>query len=208
MQARAHHGRMRVALFGGSFDPPHVGHQLAALYVLETFPVDELWLVPVFRHVFDKRLTPYRHRLAMCQLVGESLGPRVHVSTIEEELGGPSYTLHMVRRLQQKYPEVDFSLVIGSDLLKERERWYGWTELSTALPFLVLSRGGIEPTCEQRRRSGDISHQEQLCLPEVSSTSVRAALARGGKPTGWVSRRVLDYITEHSLYQASEEERA
>lgn len=208
MQARAHHGNMRVALFGGSFDPPHVGHQLAALYVLETFPVDELWLVPVFRHVFDKRLTPYRHRLAMCQLFCESLGPRVRVSTIEEELGGPSYTLHMVRRLQQKHPAVDFSLVIGSDLLKERERWYGWAELASALPFLLLSRGGSEPASDQVRRSGDISHQEQLCLPEVSSTSVRAALSRGGKPTGWVSRRILDYITEHSLYQASEEERA
>jgi len=135
---------MRVALFGGSFDPPHIGHQLACLYVLETFPIDELWLVPVFRHAFDKRLTSYRHRLAMCELLAQSLSPRVRISQVEEELGGPSYTLHMVRRLREKHPGVEFSLVIGSDLLKERERWYGWRELSSMLPFLVLQRGGAE----------------------------------------------------------------
>lgn len=199
---------MRVALFGGSFDPPHVGHQLAALYVLETFPVDELWLVPVFRHAFDKRLSPYRHRVAMCQLLADSLGPRVHVSTIEEELGGPSYTLHMVKQLRHKHPEVEFSLVVGSDLLKERERWYGWSELSKTLPFLVLHRGGAEPAGSASSASGDISHREALRLPEVSSTSCRAALSQGSRPTGLVSRRVLDYIDQHALYQASEEERA
>lgn len=208
MEAEAHHGRMRVALFGGSFDPPHVGHQLAALYVLETFPVDELWLVPVFRHVFDKRLTPFRHRLAMCQLLADSLGPRVHVSTIEEELGGPSYTLHMVQRLMQKHPSVEFSMVIGSDLLKERERWFGFPELAKLLPFLVLHRSGSDSDAVVPVSSGDISHHEVLRLPEVSSTGCRAALSKGGRPTGWVCRRVLDYIEQHALYQASEEERA
>lgn len=198
---------MRVALFGGSFDPPHVGHQLAALYVLETFPVDELWLVPVFRHVFDKRLVPYRHRLEMCRLMAQSLGSRVQVSTVEEELGGPSYTLHMVRRLREKHPGVEFSLVIGSDLLKERERWYGWPELSATLPFLVLHRGGCEAAVDHAVHASDIHHQEPLRLPEVSSTAVRTILAQGDKPTGWVSRAVLRYVEEHSLYQATEEER-
>lgn len=199
---------MRVALFGGSFDPPHVGHQLAALYVLETFPVDELWLIPVFRHVFDKRLTPYRHRLEMCRLMAQSLGSRAQVSTVEEELGGPSYTLHMVRRLREKHPGIEFSLVIGSDLLKERERWYGWPELSVTLPFLVLNRGGCEAALGHSSHASDIYHQEPLRLPEVSSTAVRATLAQGDKPTGWVSRAILRYVEEHSLYQASEEERS
>ncbi len=199
---------MRVALFGGSFDPPHVGHQLACLYVLETFPIDELWLVPVFRHVFDKRLTPYRHRLAMCDRLAQSLGPRVHVSTVEEELGGPSYTLHMVRRLMDKHPGAEFSLVIGSDLLKERERWYGWHELASLLPFLVLHRGGADSDHTPESPACDIYHHEALRLPEVSSTHVRTALAQGVMPTGWVSRSILTYIEDHSLYQAAEEDRS
>lgn len=202
------HERMRVALFGGSFDPPHVGHQLASLYVLETFPVDELWLVPVFRHAFDKRLTPYQHRLAMCDRLAQSLGTRARVSSVEEELGGPSYTLHMVRRLQHKHPDIEFSLVIGSDLIKERERWFGWHELSSRLPFLVLHRGGSDSSARPDPPACDIFHHEQLILPEVSSTAVRAALSQGNCPTGWISRSVLSYIEDHSLYLAKEEERS
>ena len=68
---------MRVALFGGSFNPPHVAHQLAALYVLETAPVDELWFVPAFEHAFGKPLAPFDDRLAMCELAAAALGPRV-----------------------------------------------------------------------------------------------------------------------------------
>jgi hypothetical protein len=65
-----------VALLGGSFNPPHVGHLLLAQYVLATAPVDELWLLPTFRHAFGKDLAPYDDRLAMCELVAAELGPR------------------------------------------------------------------------------------------------------------------------------------
>ncbi|HEY6038658.1 MAG TPA: hypothetical protein VIV58_30455, partial [Kofleriaceae bacterium] len=76
----------RIALFGGSFNPPHVAHQLVALYVLETQPVDELWFVPTFVHPFHKQLVPYEDRLAMCELAAAPLGPRVKVSRAEQEL--------------------------------------------------------------------------------------------------------------------------
>ncbi len=59
---------MRVAVFGGSFNPPHVAHQFVALYVLETAGVDELWLVPCAKHTFEKLLAPFSHRLRMCEL--------------------------------------------------------------------------------------------------------------------------------------------
>ena len=134
---------MRVALFGGSFDPPHVGHQLACLYVLLTYPVDEVWMIPVFRHAFDKRWAPFAHRVAMCERAAAAIGPAVRVSTIEQELAGPSYTLLTVRALKERHPEHDFALVIGADLIKERERWYGWPELAQLVPFLVLRRGGV-----------------------------------------------------------------
>lgn len=194
------YGRMRVALFGGSFDPPHVGHQLAALTVLETFPVDALWFVPVFQHAFDKQLAPYPHRLALCELIANSLGPRAQVCRVEERLQKPSYTLRMVRTLQQDHPGHQFSLVVGSDLLRERERWWGFAELSRLLPFLVLPRAGAEADQTCRLLPTDVFHPERLVLPPVSSTEVRAALHRGTAPTGWVSRRVLDYIAQHALY--------
>src|SRR5262245_50635237 len=77
----------RIALFGGSYDPPHIAHQMAALYVLETQPVDELWIVPTYVHPFEtKHLLPFKHRVEMCKLMAAPLGDRVTVSKIEEEL--------------------------------------------------------------------------------------------------------------------------
>ena len=75
----------RIALFGGSFNPPHLAHSLVALYVLETAPVDELWITPTFRHAFGKDLASYDDRIAMCELAAAALGPRVRVSRAEED---------------------------------------------------------------------------------------------------------------------------
>ena len=106
---------MRVALFGGSFNPPHVGHQLVALTVLETHAVDQLWMIPCFRHPFDKALAPFPDRLAMCALAMRALGERAQVCDIEGQLGGESRTLLTILALKKVHPEVEFHLVIGAD---------------------------------------------------------------------------------------------
>ncbi|HKA89152.1 MAG TPA: nicotinate-nicotinamide nucleotide adenylyltransferase, partial [Haliangiales bacterium] len=115
------------AVFGGSFNPPHVAHQMACLYVLETEPVDAVMVVPTFRHPFDKHLCPYEHRLEMARLAMAPLGPRVVVSDIERGLGGEaSLTLHTLEALAAAHPGIGLRLVIGSDILREREKWYRW----------------------------------------------------------------------------------
>ncbi|HXU61106.1 MAG TPA: nicotinate (nicotinamide) nucleotide adenylyltransferase [Polyangia bacterium] len=183
---------MRVAIFGGSFNPPHVAHQMAALYVLETAPVDELWLVPAVRHAFGKALAPFADRLAMCERAAAALGPRVRVSAIERELGEESRTLRTVRRLQQDHPADSFSLVIGADLLGEVPSWLGGAELQRTVPFIVVGRGGF-------------SAEAPVMLPAVSSRQVRAALAAGQDVSALVPRAVLDYISAHNLYKSGEE---
>jgi nicotinate-nucleotide adenylyltransferase len=183
---------MRVAIFGGSFNPPHVAHQMAALYVLETAPVDELWLVPAVRHAFGKTLAPFADRLAMCERAAAPLGPRVRVSAIERELGEESRTLKTIRRLQQDHPGTSFSLVIGADLLGEVPSWFGGAELQRTVPFIVVGRAGF-------------STGATVELPAVSSRQVRAALAAGQDVSGLVPRAVLDYISAHNLYKAGEE---
>ncbi len=187
---------MRVAIFGGSFNPPHVAHQMAALYVLETAPVDELWLVPAVRHAFGKALAPFADRLAMCERAAAALGPRVRVDPIERDLGEESRTLRTIRRLQQDHPGHAFSLVIGADLLREVPSWMGGAELQRTVPFIVVGRAGFGA-------SPDATAAVEL--PAVSSRQVRAALAAGQDVSALVPRAVLDYISAHNLYKAGEE---
>ncbi len=139
-------GGRRIALYGGSFNPPHVAHQMVGLYVLETAPVDELWIVPAFIHAFGKPLAPFEDRLQMCALAVAALGSRARVSDVERELGGPSRTLHTLHRLRERHPGHEFSLVIGADLVDEVPSWLGGDELRRTVPFIVVGRG-VETGC-------------------------------------------------------------
>ncbi len=178
-----------VAVFGGSFNPPHVAHQLAALYVLETQPVDELLVIPTWRHAFDKALAPFADRMEMCRRAMAPLGPRVQISAIEEELGGEaSRTIVTLEALSARRPEATFRLVIGADLLREREKWWRWPDIERLAPPIVIGRAGYP--------GGD----DAVELAAVSSTEIRARLAAGRSVSALVPRSVLAYVTEKGLY--------
>src|SRR3569623_2010685 len=164
---------MRVALFGGSFNPPHVGHQLLALYVLETAGGDQLWGVPTFQHPFHKALETFEDRRAMCERAVEALGPRARVSDVEARLGGASLTLRTVQRLMEEHPGHAFSLVIETDA------WHGIAELRRLVPFIVVERGGYG-----RASSGEQA-VPPVTMPQISSREIRAALAAGQPMTRW-----------------------
>ena len=188
---------MRVALFGGSFNPPHVAHQLVALYVLETQPVDELWMIPCFLHPFEKSLQPFAERLEMCRRAARGLGDRVRVSDVEGQLGGESRTLRTVQALQGAHPEHQFSLIIGSDLQAETASWYRAEELRQLVPFVVVGRGGHEPATVE---ASEAAVPAGVTMPEISSSDVRRRLSDGLPVDRLVPRGVLDYIRERGLY--------
>jgi nicotinate-nucleotide adenylyltransferase len=194
---------MHVALFGGSFNPPHVAHQMVALYVLETRPVDELWFVPALVHAFGKPLAPFADRLRMCQLAAAALGERVRVSDVESRLDPPSRTLQMVERLRQETPHARFSLIIGSDLVAEIDHWYGAETLRRTVPIIEVGRSeeGTTPATEGRPSAPVApSTGARIKMPAVSSTEIRARLATGDHAGEWVPKAVLDYITSRGLY--------
>ena len=178
---------MRVAIYGGSFNPPHLAHQLALTCVLATAQVDEVWMVPTFKHPFEKQLAPFEDRLRMCELAAARFHG-VRVSRIEEELGGDSYTLRTMKALKERHPDHRFSLVIGADLVAERERWHGWPELKELVPFVVVGRQGSP-------EAGGIA------LPAVSSTIVRRRMREGEPVDTLVAADVLDYIRARGLYR-------
>src|SRR5690242_21434651 len=107
---------MNVAVFGGSFDPPHVGHVLAVAYAFATRDLDAVLVIPVFSHPFEKDLTPFEHRVEMAKLAFGDL-PRTSISTIEASLGAPSLTIRTLEHLSREDPARRLELLVGADVL-------------------------------------------------------------------------------------------
>jgi nicotinate-nucleotide adenylyltransferase len=186
-----------VALFGGSFNPPHVVHQMVALYVLETAAVDALWIVPTWRHAFGKDLVSYDDRVAMCERAAAGLGPRVSVSRVEEQVaavhGGVSRTLHTLDFLADTQPGIVPRLVIGADILADTGKWHRWDEVARRAPPIILGRSGHP-----------VPDGALVCpieMPAVSSTDIRDRLSRGEEVMPLLPRSVLGYIAERGLYR-------
>lgn len=178
-----------IAFFGGSFNPPHVAHQMVCLYLLETQPIDRVFVVPTYRHPFDKPLASFADRLEMCRLAMEPLFPRVVVSDVEGGLGqGPSVTIRTLEALAARHPDARFRLVIGADLLSERGKWHRWADIERLAPPIVVGRQGHEGGTAVR-------------LPAVSSTEIRERIARGEAIDELVPRRVVEYLRAKELYR-------
>ena len=181
---------MHIGLFGGSFDPPHICHSLFCLYVLEMTDVEKILWVPCADHPFEKAEAAFEHRLAMSRLAAHGLAPRVEVSDIENTLPRPSYTIHTVEALRRQMPGARISLLIGSDIVGELDRWERIEELRRLAEFIVVPRGGFVSASETA-----------IALPRLSSTAIRAALAEGKTIEGAVAPAVRGYIERNGIYR-------
>jgi len=185
--------RRTIALFGGSFNPPHVCHVLASAYVLACTDVDALWWMPVGRHPFDKDrlLASAHHRLAMCRRAAASLGDRVQVSDFEIRRGGVNHTVDTLEALRATHPDVAFRLVVGADVLAESAAWKDFDRVVRLAPLIVIGRQG-HPTPPGVRACPP--------LPDVRSSTVRARLRAGLRCDHLVPASVLTYIEAEGLY--------
>ena len=184
---------MNIALFGGSFNPPHVSHLMAAVWVASTTDVDRVWFVPTYRHAFGKQLVDFDTRCRLLSRAIEPLGSWAELSRVERDLGIESRTIDTLRHLQRTRPDDSFSLVVGADVLLESHKWKQFDELERLAPFHVVGRSGT--SVPQRRFA--------IELPDISSTEIRARLRNGDLEycTSRVPKRVLDLIIELGLYQ-------
>jgi nicotinate-nucleotide adenylyltransferase len=185
---------VKLALVGGSFDPPHLGHLLLAATALWVLEPDELWLLPVYRHPFSKSLAPFADRLAMTRLACAPFGAHVRVSALEEELaaaGGKGTTIELLRHLHAEAPSRSLLWVMGADLAAETPRWENFPEVERLSTVVWFNRqghpalpGGGPP------------------LPDVSATEVREIARSGGDLHALVPTAVARYIAERKLYGA------
>jgi nicotinate-nucleotide adenylyltransferase len=187
--------RKAVAIYGGSFDPPHISHVLAAVYALKVGGFEQVLVVPVFEHAFQKRLSPFEHRVRMCELSFAGIAGAV-VSTVERELQTPSLTLHTLEHLAEQHPDWAMRLLVGSDVLSDTAKWHAFPRIAELAPPYIVARPGYEHPAAG-----------SALLPDVSSTRVRQALADRGAPESQallaaaLPHAVLSYIDEHGLYR-------
>ena len=180
-----------MAILGGSFNPPHVAHLMAAWWTLATQGVAEVWLLPSFRHPFGKALAPFEDRVRMCELAAERIRG-VHVCTAEAELADDPLvgkTARTLEHLSAKHPTFRFALVVGADILPDTDKWYRWDRVQALARIVVVGREGHPPV------------PGAPDLPAVSSTEIRARFARGDDVSGLVPRRVREYVAEKGLYR-------
>lgn len=176
-----------TAFFGGSFDPPHLCHVLVAALGLSSGEVDDILVAPCFAHPFNKKMAPFEHRIEMCRRAFAPFGQRVEVSDIERSLGGAGRTLDTLRELQKQLADRVFRLLVGSDILQEKDSWYRFDEVARIAPPLVVGRAGQTPGAG-------------FVLPDVSSSQVRTMLARRQECAGLLPASVRAYVSQHQLY--------
>lgn len=181
-----------TAVFGGSFNPPHLAHVLALATVLARFDVERILVVPTYQHPFAKALAPYEDRVRMCELAMGFL-PRVEISRVEEQLGGESRTLRTLEHLHAQHPSWSLRFVMGADLVVESAKWFGFERITALAPPIVLGRVGVS-----------YDGAPPAVLPSISSTEVRAQIAAGRwdalEPL--VPRGVLQHAREKGLYSS------
>jgi nicotinate-nucleotide adenylyltransferase len=180
-----------VGILGGSFNPPHVAHVMAAYWALATQDVREVWLLPSYRHPFGKVLAPFEDRVRMCELAARAVRG-LAVCTAESELADDPLvgkTARTLEHLVAKHPGHRFALLVGADILADAARWYRWDRVQQLARIVVVGREGYAPV------GGAPS------LPAISSTDVRARIARGESVAGLVPEKVREYIAERGLYR-------
>jgi nicotinate-nucleotide adenylyltransferase len=184
---------MNIALLGGVFNPPHIGHILIAQQILDFTDTDEVWFLPNYAQSPPKPAASVTDRLAMAKLLNL---PKTHVSTIEIDNKLDGETVHILSFLPKEHR---FSFIIGSDQLPSLHQWLEWEKLTRTLPFFVFPRYGYpnEPLYENMKV---ITH-EFLIGSNISSSKVRDRVKNKLPIAGFVPKEIAKYIEEHGLYQ-------
>lgn len=184
--------RVRAGIFGGSFDPPHYGHVLAALWALESGEIDRLLVIPVGRHAFGKQAgASFEHRLEMCRVAFRRFGDAVVIDDREGRREGTTYAIDTLHELTAEYPTWTWRYLVGSDVAAEIATWRSGAEVTRLAPPLVV------PRLDVTRALGE----QPGALPLVSSTAIRMALKSGSSTAHLLTAPVREYISAHGLYR-------
>lgn len=198
---------MRLAVFGGTFDPPHNGHLALCLYARELLPMDRLVISVSNNPLKEIPRSTDRDRVKMAELLAETIngtGRIAEVCNWEVNRGQPSYTIDLIAYLEELYSCRNITFLVGEDNYRSFQQWKSWEELIRHLNFVVFGRSadsdeaseaaGLESSQEQKFRHIDFN------LP-LSSTEIRERIASGDNCADQIPSPIWQYIVENRLYQ-------
>lgn len=199
---------MRIGIYGGSFNPVHLGHRKLADFMCKSLALDTCIIMPAFVSPFktDKAASVApEHRLAMCRLAFAD-SARYEVSDLEISANETSYTVNTLTRLKEIYPDDELFLIIGSDMLLSFNRWYRWQDILKLCTLCAVSRCDEDPTDELEEfarthlcKEGNVGIYPFEPL-EVSSTFLREKCKNGEDVSAFLHPAVADYIKQNKLY--------
>lgn len=188
----------KVGLFGGTFNPPHIGHLIMANEVYATLDLAEIRFMPnaIAPHKEASKSATNEQRLHMVELAIQDV-PYFSVETFEIERGGVSYTYETMRVMSEREPDVEFYFIIGGDMIDSLHTWYRIDDLMSLVQFVGVKRPGSE---------AKTSYNVQMVeAPEInlSSTFIRKRLQQNGSLQFLLSTAVEAYIRKEGLYGAT-----
>lgn len=191
---------MIYGIFGGSFNPPHIGHYITSREVLEKTDVDKIIIIPtgVTPLKEDTVMVNALHRLEMCkQTFGDD--NQYMVSNIEtSNRNTVSYTIDTLKKLKEKFPSSDeFKLIIGYDQYLQFDKWKDYDEILRLAKLIVMNRGGINESNDNKIPASFV----RVSNLEISSTNIRERLSNGESIKYLVAPKVATYINKNLFYQ-------
>ncbi|HLD01537.1 MAG TPA: nicotinate (nicotinamide) nucleotide adenylyltransferase [Patescibacteria group bacterium] len=187
---------MKIAILGGSFDPPHLGHWWVVRQLLELREdIDQLWLVPAFQHQWKPIIASAEERM---QMLAGFQQDKVVLSDIEMKREGVSYTIDTIKEIK-KQTGANLYWVVGTDILGEFDRWDRTDELIQYATFLVFPRDPYHLP-KTLPKGFEAIREKNLITSSLSSTHIRDRRKNGMTIHGFVPESVEKYITDNKLY--------
>jgi nicotinate-nucleotide adenylyltransferase len=189
----------RIGVMGGTFDPIHHGHLVAASEVAQSFDLDEVIFVPTGMPYQKGDVTPGEHRYLMT-VIATASNPRFTVSRVDIDRDGPTYTIDTLRDIHESRPDAELFFITGADAIAQIISWRDVRELWALAHFVAVSRPGHDLSISGLPQQ-DVSLLEVPALA-ISSTDCRSRVSRGYPVWYLVPDGVVQYISKHHLYRS------
>lgn len=198
---------MKIAILGGSFDPPHIGHALAALQIKELLNLDQIWLMPCFIHPFGKKLSNANYRFSMTKCLENK---DIKVSDFEIENKKISYTIDTLDALSKKYKNDIFYWILSSEDLENFQKWKNWKEIVEKYNLIIFPRRSQASLKEKVKKCLNLESipdnitvisLDKLVTTGISSTIIRERVRKNLPIAYMVPEKIEQFIQTNKLYR-------